>query len=89
MALLLAAFVSPFAVDAPDGLEKVAIEEGFIRRAESGQVWNGAPMPDYQAKGMGPFSGAVAGFAGTIVVFGVVLGVGRFLSRKRGNGAGQ
>jgi cobalt/nickel transport system permease protein len=44
VALLVAAFVAPFASSLPDGLDKTAHMLGFAER--SGVLWH-APMPDY------------------------------------------
>ncbi len=81
LALSLAALVSPFASSAPDGLEKVAEEKGFARKADA-PVWKQAPMPDYSAAavGNGP---TLPGLVGTAAAFLAVLAVARLIARKR------
>ena len=77
---LLIASLSPLASPDPDGLERVAENEGFLERA-LGPVYN--IMPDYTI----PFisnetiSGIVAVVVGTLLVFGVAYAVAR--SRRR------
>ncbi len=70
-----------FASGDPDGLERVAGEQGF---EEAGQ---GAPfevIADYVFPGLdGPTATIVAGVIGVAVVFGVVWLVGRLLAGRR------
>ena len=82
--LLLAlgvALLSPLASPHPDGLERVAEDEGFLDRAED------APyeiVPDYAFPGIKNEATAtiVAGLAGTVLLF--VLGYGlAWLLRRR------
>jgi len=71
LAVVLAALVSPLASDRPDGLERVAADQGFEARAEGHGVWKGAPLPDYEVPGVagaGPATG-LAGLAGVAAVF--------------------
>ncbi len=84
--LLLATFLAPFASSSPDGLERVAEDQGFLERAEGKQVWKAAPVPDYEMPGVGRsgIATALAGVAGTLIVFGLALGLGRLLARRRG-----
>ena len=83
--LLLAAFLAPFASSSPDGLERVAEDQGFLERAEGKQVWQAAPVPDYEMPGVGGsgIATALAGVAGTLIVFGLALGLGRLLVSGR------
>jgi len=72
---------SPLASPHPDGLERIAEDEGFIDRAEE------APyeiIPDYVFPGIGNESAAtiVAGLVGTLGVFGLSYGLARLLSSK-------
>lgn len=72
---------SPLASPHPDGLERIAEDEGFIDRAEE------APyqiIPDYVFPGIDNESTAtiVAGLVGTLGVFGLSYGLARFLSKK-------
>lgn len=75
--VLAAAFASPD----PDGLERVAEDHGFIERAEDAlfQV-----IPDYVLPGISdPLLATVgAGLIGLLVVFGLVVGLGRLLGRR-------
>lgn len=84
LALALAAFVSPHASSAPDGLERVAEDKGFIDKAEGAEVWRHAPAPDYTVPGVKDegVSTALAGVLGTLAVFGAAIGVALLL-RKR------
>jgi hypothetical protein len=82
LAVGLGTAASPFASSQPDGLEKVAAEKGFAERARS----NDAPLPDYAAPGVDDarLATGLAGFAGTLGIFGVTIGLGSALRRRRG-----
>jgi hypothetical protein len=69
LAIGLATAVSPYASSSPDGLEKVAGESAFEHRARTHE----SPVPDYAVPGIenAPIATGLAGFAGTLVVFGV------------------
>jgi cobalt/nickel transport system permease protein len=75
IALAIAA-LSPLASAAPDGLEKVAEQQGFIGRALDPLY---RILPDYSIPGIGnqSVSGIVAVVLGTLVVFGIAYGVAR------------
>ena len=77
VALGLALFVSPFADSDPDGLTKVAEEEGFAE-AEQDHDLADSPVAGYQVEGVDEdrVSTGVAGLVGVLVTFGV--GVGAF-----------
>jgi PDGLE domain len=81
VAIGLATAASPFASPAPDGLEKVAADHAFAERAT---VQERSPIPDYAAPGVGDARVAtgLAGFAGTLIVFGVGFGVARVARRR-------
>ncbi len=51
VALVLAFFVSPFASSKPDGLEKVAIDQGFDDTAKDHALAD-APLADYGVEGV-------------------------------------
>lgn len=75
------AILSPLASSHPDGLEWVAEEKGFLDTAQ------GAPyeiIPDYVFPGLSNEATAtiVAGIVGTLIVFGVALGIAH-LRRQR------
>jgi cobalt/nickel transport system permease protein len=73
IALLLAIF-SPFASTHPDGLEWVAKQKGFLDAAQ-GPLYK--VIPNYLFPGITneAFATIVAGIIGTLIVFGVALGV--------------
>jgi cobalt/nickel transport system permease protein len=73
IAILLAVF-SPLASASPDGLEWVAEQKGFLDRAQ-GPLYN--IIPDYVFPGISneALATIVAGIVGTLIVFGVALGV--------------
>jgi cobalt/nickel transport protein len=53
VSVALALLVSPWASSAPDGLEKVAEDKGFIEKAEeTDPAWESAPIPDYAVPGL-------------------------------------
>lgn len=74
-ALLLAFVVSHFASSEPDGLERVAIDQGFADTAtQHGTA--GSPLADYGVSGVrnGWLSTGLAGVLGVLLCF--VLGMG-------------
>ena len=77
-------FVAPFACPWPDGLESVAAKLGFEHKAVHPLV--PAPAAGYQLPGVRWAAGAtaLAGAAGTVVVFGLALLLARWLVRERG-----
>ncbi len=86
LSLLLAVFVSPWASNAPDGLEKVAQQRQFAERADGPAFWQAAALPDYSVPGMdnNRVSTGVSGLLGTAAMFAVGFCVVKALSyRKR------
>lgn len=79
VALLLAAVVSQFAFDGPDGLERVAQDTGFAEGATAHPL-GGSVFADYATVGIGneTVSLAVAGTAGIAIT--LALGSGVFLA---------
>ncbi len=75
---LAVVLLSPLASPWPDGLERVAEDYGFIELAQ-GPLYE--LIPDYVLPGVGHEELAVilAGIIGTLVVFGLGLGVGYLL----------
>jgi len=67
---------APFASGSPDGLQKVAEEQGFLDRGRPAAVQDDAPAPGYAFPGVenARLATALAGFAGTLGVF--LLGAG-------------
>jgi PDGLE domain len=76
-ALGMATAASPFASGAPDGLEHVATDKGFVDTGRLAKVQESSPIPDYAFPGVedGRVATALAGFAGTLLVFAFGYGV--------------
>lgn len=81
--LALAVFVSPLASGSPDGLEKVAKEQGFADTAAD-HALAGSPVAGYSVRGISgeSMSTGAAGLIGTLLTFG--LGVAVFGLVRRG-----
>jgi hypothetical protein len=84
LAVGLGTAVSPFASSSPDGLERVAAEEGFSDRGQLGPIQERAPAPDYAFPGIGNerVATGVAGFVGTLAVFAIGAGLTWSLRRR-------
>jgi cobalt/nickel transport system permease protein len=86
VALAVAVFLAPFAYDKPDGLEFVGEKLGFLRGDSSPSPFP-APIPEYELKVPGmehvKLATAAAGLVGTLVVFGVALGMARVLPHRQ------
>jgi hypothetical protein len=84
--LLVAAVVSQFAVDAPDGLERVAADTG-IAATEQPHTFETGWFAEYATDGVRnpTVSLAVAGVAGVLITLLLGLGV-VFAIRDRGHG---
>ena len=82
ISLVIAGFVSWFASSHPDGLERVAEDKEFIEKAEDPSY---ELLPDYTVPGgMNKFmSKGLAGIIGTVVTFGLVILIGKFITRKK------
>lgn len=91
VALLLAAFVSPYASSSPDGLEKVAANNGFIGKEQAKPAWQHTFFPDYGVPGLKNEKAAtgLAGLAGTLAVFAAAYGVAHCLTPRRAAQAAQ
>jgi hypothetical protein len=74
VALLLALVVSPYASSSPDGLEKVAADNGFAERAEDHALADG-PLAGYETKGVGSqkLSTGLAGVIGVAATFALAM----------------
>ena len=85
VAVALAAAFAPFASGAPDGLEKVAAEQGFADRGRPAAAHTRAPAPGYAFPGVEDprVATALAGFAGTLAVFALGAGVVAVARRPR------
>ena len=80
-AALLLATISPLASSAPDGLEKIAAEQGFVTSA------TGSPFQvaaDYLFPGIEneTLATIVAGWLGVLVMFGAFCGIGWLITRR-------
>lgn len=84
LAVGLAAAVSPYASSSPDGLERVAGDEAFLDQGTLHAVQEESPAPDYAFPGVDDprVATGLAGFAGTLVVFGVGSGIA-LVARRR------
>jgi hypothetical protein len=84
---IVAVLASAFASGDPDGLDSVAIEQGF---EEAGRQPGFEILPDYTIPGLdGTQSTIVAGIVGIAIVFGLVLLLGRLLARRRTRAAAR
>ncbi len=83
-ALFLGVIVSPFASSWLDGLERVADDEGFLKKGE-GEPMVESPARDYVFPGItgGRLATALAGGLGTALTFAVAFAIAAAL-RKRG-----
>lgn len=93
VAVGLATAISPFASASPDGLERVAQDEGFIEERRLAAIQDGSPIPDYAFPGIANqrVATGLAGFTGTLGVFVIGYGAALLLRRRRpvgGGGAG-
>lgn len=79
---LLVALSSPLASSAPDGLEKVAAEKGFIILAQEAPF---TVIADYVFPGIENEAAAtiLAGLIGTLILFGMVYGLAWLVKSKR------
>ncbi|MGQ9466816.1 MAG: energy-coupling factor ABC transporter permease [Anaerolineae bacterium] len=80
IALILAIF-SPLASPYPDGLERVAENFGFIEHAQ-GPLYE--VIPDYVFPGISneALATIAAGIVGTLIVYGIAVGLAAFLRRR-------
>ncbi len=74
--LALALFLSPFASSKPDGLEKVATDEGFDGTVGDHDTAD-SPLADYGVEGVDneKLGTALAGLIGVLLTFGIGLGL--------------
>ncbi len=85
VALVLAGVVSGFASSSPDGLERVAQDEGFAAEADEHPA-SGSPFADYELGGDG--GTGIAGLVGVVVVLVLATG-GAYVLRGRRDGRDQ
>ena len=81
VSLFMASIVSQFAVDAPDGLERVAADEGFAQES----VESGGLFADYATRGVENegLSLAIAGITGTVITLAVGAGLLTGVRRRK------
>lgn len=84
VALVLAFFVSPSASSEPDGLNKVAIDNGFAD-TETDHPLGDAPAAGYEVRGVDDdrLSTGLAGVVGVAVTFAVAAGIMLMVRRTR------
>ena len=90
VALLLAGAVSYFASGSPDGLNTVAVEQGFDG-TEKEHGASDSPLADYETVGIddGFWTGSLAGMAGVGVCFLLAGGVAYLVRRRAPDGESQ
>lgn len=82
---VIAALAAAFASGDPDGLDAVAIQQGFEKTAREPGF---EILPGYTIPGVdGTISTVVAGLAGIAIVFLLVFLLGRLLARRRRDSA--
>ena len=88
LALGISFFLSPWASSWPDGLERVAENLGFIKKAElpGTTVWEKSPLPEYKVPGVHSerWATGLAGLLGTLAMLAIAWGLARLL-KKRGS----
>jgi cobalt/nickel transport system permease protein len=78
-----AALVSPLASGDPDGLERVAEDQGFLDRALDAPY---AILPDYTIPGIdGSISTILSGVIGVVLVFALIYGITQAVRTRRGD----
>jgi PDGLE domain len=77
VAVGLGTAVSPYASSSPDGLEKVAGEKQFLDDGKLHSIQEDSPIPDYAFPGIdnARVATGIAGFVGTLAVFGLGFGL--------------
>ncbi len=86
-ALLIAVFLSPFASQNPDGLDRVAKDLKFSQKEAEHQSAHQLPFyavfNEYEMRGVPkPMATPLAGLAGTLVTFGLAWGIGKLAVRN-------
>ena len=81
IAALVVVILAPLASSDPDGLERVAEDQGFLGSARDALF---SIVPDYAVPGVdGNLSTILAGLIGIVIVFGTMTLIGRLLARRR------
>ncbi|MGB6301668.1 MAG: energy-coupling factor ABC transporter permease [Rivularia sp. (in: cyanobacteria)] len=79
---LIAGLLSLFASAWPDGLEKVAEDANFIKKAEEVRISIPTPFADYTLNNSEGIGTSIAGIVGSIVCFGVAWGIAQVVKPK-------
>jgi hypothetical protein len=84
VAIGLGTAVSPFASSSPDGLERVANDKAFIDDGHAHSLQGDSPIRDYAFPGVHNerVATGLAGFVGTLLVFGLGLGIATIARRR-------
>jgi cobalt/nickel transport protein len=87
-ALVIGGIVSYFASGHPDGLEKTQEDLGAAEAVHEGLDAAPVAFDEYSLKWLpeGFWANAAAGVVGSLLVMGLLLGLGRLLRRKRSAG---
>jgi len=81
IAAIVVIVLAPLASADPDGLERVAGDQGFLGNARAALF---SIIPDYTVPGVnGNVSTILAGLIGVLLVFGLMLLLGRLLARRK------
>ncbi len=80
--LLIAGVLSLFASAWPDGLERVAEDNGFIGLADNVRVSLPTPLADYTFNGSEGVGTSIAGVLGSVVCFAVAFGIAKIVKPK-------
>jgi hypothetical protein len=81
LAALIVIVLSPLASPDPDGLQRVAADEGFLEAARNALF---SIIPGYNVPGVhGNLSRILGGLIGVVIVFALMAVVGRILVRRR------
>lgn len=78
---LIVIVLAPLASGDPDGLQRVAGDQGFLQSARDALL---SIIPHYTVPGLdGKLSTILAGLIGVAIVFGLMVLIGRLLARRR------
>ena len=82
IAALVVIVLVPLASPDPDGLQRVAEDQGFLERAQNlfSGLLGGYAIPGIDNAGL---SKVLAGLVGVLIVVGIVLILGRIVARRR------
>jgi cobalt/nickel transport protein len=88
VALLIAVFLSPFASQHPDGLDRVSQDHQFdtkaVENAPAQQLPFHSIFDEYAVRGVPEqIATPLAGLIGTLATFGIAWGIGKLVVRRR------